>query len=1006
MIKYYDKYIYTYDKGVLREKMRLSACTIAKNEEENIVKSINSYKDYVDEIIVVDTGSTDRTVELAEKAGAKVLHFEWIGDFSAAKNFALDHATGDWIIFLDADEWFEGDCAKQIKRAISETEQEGFFAIACKLVNLADENEILERGCTTRIFKKQENIRFQRAIHETLFDLNKDVALASLYRDYLTVMHSGYMRRVLAKKAARNKALLEKNYALGNFSGIDYFYALRENFKTNPSVANHFYKMISMIEDYDEQIKSYNIGNNLYEAKMKLLLALPNEYSTEDCRKVLEEAKEANADNPTFYFYEYALLANIDYAKAIKGLEKAIELDKDFDKNNPAKSNTFYARKGEVYCILGEDRLLHNDKIGALNYFTESVKNDPLHYDTLKGLLYIMSSEKPDDIVIFLNSIYDINNKEVLRFLVDSLRLTAFHDIFLYYFVKWHKMYDEIDHSFFTSRMITNNFEEITDTYMKAYNESKDSKALIYVSAALICGNLKEKYEELSKYIAPLFTKILSAYFNGEKLSSITEQDFAIFINIFQEISYIAEEGTIQKLLNVYRESGEKALKEVIRYYYSNYSYDRALYWCEFSTEDKKSDDFTAYRNFVLANVYYRINDFDKLPETLENVIASGFLSQYIVTLCEILEADDEKLEEYKERVKEFLEIQRLLLADDFEDLPAENKKETTVSFEESLKDRKISLIPQNAEVFYRFAEKAFQLKKYHYAEKYYRLLIKYDYNKAESYYRLGMIYNFFGNADLSFYCYEKAFEENLFLASKLLPEENSNARYVYGKRKEEYREKCPICGEKGVPDCTYTNLQDAELSYNDSFIVKYLKCPKCDHTFAYNFMTEKIYPEKQVKRELDDKEIKSAYDVFEEISESKISVLILEKENTAFEAVARALGHEVTKGNMTESLSNDHKYDMIYLSNVLEKQEDILRQLNLLKTHLTEKGILLLNLYDKNSVFSTNKEIPLWTKSGMKNIFSRDSIMTFLTQQGYRIEKIKADLFNEGKMIVLAKVK
>jgi len=122
--------------------IKLSACTIAKNEEENIAKSIESYKKYVDEIIVVDTGSTDNTREVAEKAGAKVLSFEWKNDFSAAKNFALDNATGDWIIFLDADEWFEGDCASQIKKAVSETEKEGHLAVACKLVNLATETEI------------------------------------------------------------------------------------------------------------------------------------------------------------------------------------------------------------------------------------------------------------------------------------------------------------------------------------------------------------------------------------------------------------------------------------------------------------------------------------------------------------------------------------------------------------------------------------------------------------------------------------------------------------------------------------------------------------------------------------------------------------------------------------------------------------------------------------------------------------------------------------------------
>ena len=89
--------------------IRLSACTITKNEALNIKRSIDSYKEFVDEIIVVDTGSVDDTVEIAKNAGAKVFNFEWNNDFSAAKNFAIDNCTGDWIIFLDADEWFDKD---------------------------------------------------------------------------------------------------------------------------------------------------------------------------------------------------------------------------------------------------------------------------------------------------------------------------------------------------------------------------------------------------------------------------------------------------------------------------------------------------------------------------------------------------------------------------------------------------------------------------------------------------------------------------------------------------------------------------------------------------------------------------------------------------------------------------------------------------------------------------------------------------------------------------------
>lgn len=77
----------------------LSVCIIAKDEENNIRNCLNSIKNVADEIIVVDTGSSDNTKEIAKNNGAKVYDFEWIDDFSAARNFSFDKATQSLILF-------------------------------------------------------------------------------------------------------------------------------------------------------------------------------------------------------------------------------------------------------------------------------------------------------------------------------------------------------------------------------------------------------------------------------------------------------------------------------------------------------------------------------------------------------------------------------------------------------------------------------------------------------------------------------------------------------------------------------------------------------------------------------------------------------------------------------------------------------------------------------------------------------------------------------------------
>ena len=84
--------------------MTWSLCMIVKNEENNIENCLNSVKNLFDEIIIVDTGSTDRTKEVVGKHTNKVYDFKWIDNFSAARNFAFSKASKDYIMWLDADD--------------------------------------------------------------------------------------------------------------------------------------------------------------------------------------------------------------------------------------------------------------------------------------------------------------------------------------------------------------------------------------------------------------------------------------------------------------------------------------------------------------------------------------------------------------------------------------------------------------------------------------------------------------------------------------------------------------------------------------------------------------------------------------------------------------------------------------------------------------------------------------------------------------------------------------
>jgi glycosyltransferase involved in cell wall biosynthesis len=100
----------------------LSLCMIVKNEAENLPRCLASVAGLVDEMIVLDTGSTDGTVDLARSLGAQVEHFVWCDDFSQARNVALEYVTGDWVLVLDADEVLRPEAARDIRSLIDRPE--------------------------------------------------------------------------------------------------------------------------------------------------------------------------------------------------------------------------------------------------------------------------------------------------------------------------------------------------------------------------------------------------------------------------------------------------------------------------------------------------------------------------------------------------------------------------------------------------------------------------------------------------------------------------------------------------------------------------------------------------------------------------------------------------------------------------------------------------------------------------------------------------------------------
>lgn len=225
----------------------VSVCIIAKNEEKHIEECCRCLIPYDLEIVLVDTGSTDRTVELARKYTDKIYYFEWCSDFSAAKNYAMEKASHDWILSIDCDEYVEFVDIE----ALQDCMQRQAGAAGRILIR----NRFTENGQTSfeqvRVsrFVNRRYYQFEGAVHEQLVPIphRNPAPVKYVYPAPITVLHVGYdgTDEEMRKKSERNIALLEKELEA---QGPD------------PYIYYQFGQSYRKLHDYENACRCYDLG--------------------------------------------------------------------------------------------------------------------------------------------------------------------------------------------------------------------------------------------------------------------------------------------------------------------------------------------------------------------------------------------------------------------------------------------------------------------------------------------------------------------------------------------------------------------------------------------------------------------------------------------------------------------------------------------------------------------------------------------------------------------------
>lgn len=195
-------------------KPLISLCMIVKNEADVIANCLRSAQEAADEMIVVDTGSTDETAAIARRAGAKVYSREWRQDFAAARNESLELARGKWILVMDADEWLSDGHAALLRRYVADNPAaDGIFVRIRNYVGAGDKHAGSSVSSALRLFRNKRPYRYEGRIHEQIVQpiLTANPAAKLLFSD-IEFQHGGYLPEVVRRKnkVERNMTLLQQ----------------------------------------------------------------------------------------------------------------------------------------------------------------------------------------------------------------------------------------------------------------------------------------------------------------------------------------------------------------------------------------------------------------------------------------------------------------------------------------------------------------------------------------------------------------------------------------------------------------------------------------------------------------------------------------------------------------------------------------------------------------------------------------------------------------------------
>ncbi len=386
---------------------------IVRNEEDRLPGALDSIDAVADEIVLCDTGSTDKTLEIAEQYGVRVIHSEWRDDFSAPRNKAIEASTGRWIVWMDADDRLTVDSISTLRELLCSEKQ---YAVAFLIENPIQNNSPFTFQ-QVRMFPRDLRIRFENRVHEQVMYSAKKAGIPFARCSRVRFVHTGYHSSTeLRRKLKRNlslvagelfvhprcnslrTALADTWMGMGEYRKAIHAYGMlcddRDLYEENPDiyVQAHLNIAFSALHLNDARTARKYLYRALYlspdRIEAKYHLGQMSEEHSDTIRAIdwyLDASRTPDSLRMTATNYRKYRMDSI--VGLCRVLLKTSRIDEACRVLSAAVEE--FPASGELHALLGWCRMYREERVEGLENFRKALRLSPRKGKTVRGMTFV-----------------------------------------------------------------------------------------------------------------------------------------------------------------------------------------------------------------------------------------------------------------------------------------------------------------------------------------------------------------------------------------------------------------------------------------------------------------------------------------------------------------------------------------------------------------------------------------------------------------------------------------